>query len=195
MIRVVVGDLAAQAVEGVLRPVRTDMAPVSAASRDIAVAAGEQLEERLSRLGTLPLGGAVLTPAGALAAGFLIHVVVMSEDEPQTSLSVQRALRNGLRRATDWGLASLALPPLGLGVDNTDPEGSARTLVEILFNHLDEGAVPLDLTIVVGSKYEAELFEGLVDELTRLRSSARSTRTTRPRTWPRFRPRSAASSS
>lgn len=174
MIRVVVGDLAAQPAEGLLRPVRTDMAPVSAASRDIAIAAGEQLEERLVRLGTLPLGGAVLTPAGNLAAGFLIHAVVMSEEEPQTGLTVQRALRNGLRRATDWGLASLALPPLGLGVGTTDPEGAARALVEILFNHLDEGAAPLDLCIVVGSKYEAELFEGLIGEMTRARSPLRN---------------------
>ncbi|MGE0160331.1 MAG: macro domain-containing protein [Gemmatimonadales bacterium] len=174
MIRVVVGDLAAQAVDGLMRPVRSDLAPVSAASRDIAAAAGEELEERLARLGALPLGGAVLTPAGKLPAAYLIHVVVMSEEEPQTSLSVQRALRNGLRRAADWGLASLALPPLGLSVGMIEPEDSARALVEILFNHLDEGAAPLDLTIVVASDFEARLFEGLVDEMTRARSAARN---------------------
>lgn len=132
MIRVVVGDLAAQVVDALVRPVRSDLAPVSAASRDIGLAAGEDLEARLARLGTLPIGGAVLTPSGRLAASFLIHVVVMSEEEPQTTLSVQRALRNGLRRATDWGLASLALPPLGLTVGTVEPEESARALVEIL---------------------------------------------------------------
>lgn len=147
------------------------MAPVSPASRDIGVAAGVPLEERLSKLGTLPLGGAVLTPSGNLPAEFLIHAVVMSEEEPQTSVTVQRALRNGLRRAADWGLASLALPPLGLGVGTADPEGAARALVEILFNHLDEGAAPLELILVVGSQYEAELFEGLVEEMSRARNS------------------------
>lgn len=171
MIRVVVGDLSAQQVDALVRPVRSDLAPVSAASRDIALAAGEELEERMSRLGTLPIGGAVLTPSGKLAAGFLIHVVVQSEEEPQTSLSVQRALRNGLRRATDWGLASIALPPLGLTVGTTEPEDAARALVEILFNHLDEGAAPLELTIVVGSDYEVGLFEGLIDDMARARSS------------------------
>ena len=174
MIRVVIGELAAQAVDGLLRPVRSDLAPVSAASRDIALAAGEALEERLARLGTLPLGGAVLTPAGSLPAGFLIHLVVMSEEEPQTSISVQRALRNGLRRAADWGLASVALPPLGLSVGLVEPEDAARALVEILFNHLDEGVAPLDLTIVVGSDFEAGLFEDLVQEMSRTRSAARN---------------------
>jgi O-acetyl-ADP-ribose deacetylase (regulator of RNase III) len=174
VIRVVVGDLAEQAVDGLLRPVRSDLAPVSAASRDIGAAAGEELEERLTRLGTLPIGGAVLTPAGSLRAGYLIHVVVMSEEEPQTSHSVQRALRNGLRRAADWGLTSIALPPLGLSVGMIEPEDSARALIEILFNHLDEGTPPLDLTIVVASDFEASLFGGLIDEMSRARSSSRN---------------------
>ena len=174
MIRVVVGDLASQVADALLRPVRSDLAPVSAASRDIGLAAGEELEERMERIGTLPIGGAVLTPSGRLAASYMIHVVVMSEEEPQTSLSVQRALRNGLRRATDWGLASLALPPLGLTVGTTEPEEAARALVEILFNHLDEGAAPLDLTIVVASDFEASLFGGLVEEMSRSRSSLRN---------------------
>jgi O-acetyl-ADP-ribose deacetylase (regulator of RNase III) len=174
VIRVVVGDLASQVADALLRPIRSDLAPVSAASRDIGLAAGEELEVRMERIGTLPIGGAVLTPSGRLAASYLIHVVVMSEEEPQTSLSVQRALRNGLRRATDWGLASLALPPLGLTVGTTEPEEAARALVEVLFNHLDEGAAPLDLTIVVASDFEASLFGGLVEEMTRTRSSLRN---------------------
>jgi len=171
VIRVVLGELADQAVDGLVRPVRSDLAPVSAVSRDVAHAAGSELEDRLDRLGVLPIGGAVLTPAGALPAGFLIHAVVMSEEEPQTSHGVQRALRNGLRRATDWGLESLALPPLGIATGTVEPEEAARALVDILFNHLDEGLPPLDLTVVVSSEYEADLFGRLVEEQERVRGS------------------------
>lgn len=171
MIRVVLGDLAAQSAEGLVRPVRSDMAPVSGSSRDLVIAAGTELEERIGRMGLLPVGGAVLTPAGRLPASFLIHVVVMSEEEPQSSFTVQRALRNGLRRAADWELRSLALPPLGLAAGTIDPEPSARALVEILFNHLDDGVPPLDLSLVVSSDFEVALFEGLVQQMARLRSS------------------------
>lgn len=106
-----------------------------------------------------------MTPAGELPWDFLIHVVVMSDDEPQTSASVQKAVRNGLRRATDWALESLALPPLGIGVGMTEPEVSARALAEILFNHLDEGSPPLELVIVVSSAFEAEMFESIIRDL------------------------------
>jgi O-acetyl-ADP-ribose deacetylase (regulator of RNase III) len=169
LIRVLVGELSAQVADAVVRPVRSDLAPVTSASRLLEQRAGERFGEHMAKIGPLPLGGAVITPSGDLPASFVIHVVVMSEDEPQTPMSIQRALRNGLRRAVDLGLDSLALPPLGLGVGTTEPEVSARALVDILFNHLDEGSAPLDLTIVAGSEFEADLFRRLVDDPSRNR--------------------------
>jgi O-acetyl-ADP-ribose deacetylase (regulator of RNase III) len=174
VIRVVRGDLATLSVQGVVRAVRSDLAPVDAGARDLVHAAGAALEERLSRIGVLPVGGAVLTPAGALTASYLIHIVVMSDEEPQTHHSIQRALRTGLRRASDWGLDSLGVPALGLGAGSIEPEESARALVDILFNHLDEGLPPLDLAIAVGSEFEEMLFSKLVGDAGRARSAIRN---------------------
>lgn len=167
MIRVVTSALVDVEAEAIVRAVRSDLAPVSAASRDVAIAAGADLEERLERLGSLPVGGAVMTPAGDLRAEFLIHAVVMSEDEPQTQFTVQKAVRNALARAADWGVASLALPPLGIGVGLTEPEDAADALVQLLLHHLEEGRPPLDLVIVTSSAYENDLFAGLVAEAER----------------------------
>lgn len=167
MIRIVQGALADQEASALVRAVRSDLAPVNTLSRDVGNAAGTALEERLEKLGEMPLGGAVITPAGALSADFLIHVVVMSGEEPQSALTVQRAVRNGLRRAADWELDSVAMPPLGIGVGNLEPDAAARVLLEILHNHLAEGQPPLDLAVVVGSAFEADLFGRLVDEVAR----------------------------
>ena len=170
MIRVVEGDLADQQVDAVMRAIRADLAPANSGSRDLVHGAGSAVEERLERIGALPLGGAVITPGGDLPADFVIHVVVMSEEEPLTGPSVRKALRNGLRRASDWALESLALPPLGLGVGMLEADASARALVDILCDHLDEGRPPLELTLVVGSAYEGELFRRLVEEISRDRN-------------------------
>ena len=116
MIRIVVGDLVSQDAGAVIRGVRSDLTAVNAVSRDIAEAAGPELKERLEKIGSMPVGGAVMTLSGGLSADFVIHVVVMSADEPQSLFTVQKALRNGLRRASDWALESVALPPLGIGV-------------------------------------------------------------------------------
>lgn len=167
MIRVEIGDLTTRGEEAVLRPVRSDLAPVTVASRELGTRAGPDLARRLDAIGRIPVGGAVITPAGDLATSFLIHVVTSAEDEPQTPLSVQRSVRNGLRRAADWGVASLALPPLGISVGTMEAEDAARSLVEMLVDHLAEGAPPLDLVVVVSSAYEEQIFSNLVSELTR----------------------------
>ena len=164
MIHVLRGSILEVETEAVVRPIRTDLTPVSAASRDLGTWAGSSVEEHLSRLGSLPLGGAVLTPAGKLPCDFLIHAVIMSEDEPATSATVRKAVQNALRRATDWDVASLALPPLGIGAGNTEPEDAARELTGILLDHLDDGARPSELTVVVTSEFEEDLFRRLVGE-------------------------------
>lgn len=174
MIDVVIGFLQDQGQEGLVRPIRSDLAPLTAGARDLIAEAGGAVEERLRQMGVLPVGGAFITPAGALAASFLIHVVTASEEEPETPLTVQRGLRNALRRATEWEIASLAVPPLGMGAGQLDPEEAARAMVEILVNHLDEGHPPLDLTVVVANEYEAEVFRRLVSDLTRERFPARN---------------------
>ena len=171
MIQVLLGALYEQETEGILRPIRSDLAPVTAASRDVAEGAGETMNDKLEQIGAIPLGGAVITPAGGLSADFVIHAVVSEPDEPETPASVQKALRNSLRRAADWGLESLALPPLGTGIGRLDVEDSALAMLEMLFFHLDEGQPPLDMRIVTGSEYERRVFERLVAEMTSRRSA------------------------
>jgi O-acetyl-ADP-ribose deacetylase (regulator of RNase III) len=174
VIQVVIGVLVECKQEGILCPIRADLAPMTVGARDVLDRAGSDVSARLGGLGQLPVGGAFLTPGGESGAAFLIHVVTASEEEPETPLSVQRALRNGLRRAAEWSLKSLALPPLGMGVGHLEPEDDARTVLELLFNHLDEGQPPLDLTVVVANEYEREMFERLVDAMSRDRFPMRN---------------------
>ena len=161
MIRVLVGELADQESEGVLRPVRSDLAPVTAASREVSERAGAAMTERLESQGPLPVGSAVLTPAGGLGTRFLIHVVVMSADQPQSPQTIQLALKNGLRRAQDWGLESVALPPLGISAGAINAEEAAGVVVGVLAEHLSAGEAPRDLSIVVANEYEREVFDRL----------------------------------
>lgn len=174
MITVVIGELALQASEALLRPVRSDLAPLTVGGRDVGLAAGEKVAGRLAQLGAVPLGGAVITPGGDLAADFIIHVVTADIDEPQSTVTVQKAVRNGLRRAVDWGLVSLALPPVGLGVGNMGAEEAAQVLVELLVDHLDEGHPPLELVIAVSNEYEEAVFNAVIEAVVKDRFPTRN---------------------
>jgi O-acetyl-ADP-ribose deacetylase (regulator of RNase III) len=163
VIRVVIGELAAQTHEGLVRTVRSDLSPATAASRDVLQRAGVAVAERLQPMGPIPVGGAVITPAGELASSFLIHVVTSSDDEPESPASVRKALLNGLRRAAEWGLRSLAVPALGTGAGTMDYEEAARALIEVLREHAGESPIPDEIAIVVRGEYEAEVFGGMVE--------------------------------
>jgi O-acetyl-ADP-ribose deacetylase (regulator of RNase III) len=162
VITVRVGRLDETETEGLLRPVRSDFSGITVASRRVDASAGEGVRTRLEGMGELPVGGAVVTPGGDLPVHFIIHAVLESPDESLTSFGVQRALMNGLRRARDWEMSSLALPPLGLGAGALDPDDVAHMVVEVLLDHERLGDPPQELVIVVETAYEEELFRRLL---------------------------------
>jgi O-acetyl-ADP-ribose deacetylase (regulator of RNase III) len=153
-----VGDLGTSQAHAVVRGIRSDGAAITAVGRRIEVLAGPTVAQRLQGLGELPVGGAVITPAGDLAADFIIHAVLQSAEEPVTAHTVQRALVNALRRARDLGLETVALPPLGTGAGNLDAEESAHIVVEVLRDHLRGVETPHSFEVLVESVYEEELF-------------------------------------
>lgn len=158
MIEVRLGDLAEAQEAAILRPVASDWSAVTAVARRVELAAGPELTAWCQRVGELPVGSAVITPAGRLAAEYLIHVSIRSNDHPVTREVVRRGLVNGLRRMREWGIERVALPPLGVGAGNLDAEESASAMVPVLVEEL--GSTPgACAVVVVESDYEYEAFE------------------------------------
>ncbi len=159
MIEVRIADPATVAAGALLRPVASDGSAVTPAMRRLEQAAGEELVEQLARVGELPVGAAAITPAGALAAEFVVHVSVRSRDEPVTPAGVRLGLINGLRRVREWAIDNVAVVPLGTGAGNLDAEQAAEVMVPVLVEHVEQGGPPSRIVIVVETEYEREAFE------------------------------------
>lgn len=150
-------------VEAILRAVSGALDPVTPLSRSLERAAGPDLLKRLQAMGEIPVGGAVVTPGGDLNATFLIHAVIQSRDEAPSPDTVRKALVNGLRRAGELGVASLALPALGVGAGALDAEASARLTVDTFRDHMGISPGPSRLYITVNDGYESEAFQRELD--------------------------------
>jgi O-acetyl-ADP-ribose deacetylase (regulator of RNase III) len=159
LIRVLAGELAQSERAAVLRPVSAEWEPVTPATRRLELAAGTELLEQCEKLGELPVGSAVITGAGQLRAQFMVHVIVRSLEERVSAAGVRRALQNGLRRLSEYGLESVAMPPLGTGAGYLDAEEAAAEMIPLLLEHLQSGAQPTCIDVVVDSSYEQEAFE------------------------------------
>ena len=162
MIEVVQGAQETLPSAGILRPVTAEWAAVTPATRRLELAAGPEVEEQCRNMGELPVGSAIVTGAGALPAELMIHVVVRSTVAPVTDAGVARGLVNGLRRANEWGIEVLTLPPLGTGAGNLDAEQAAAVMVPILVEWLRSGRHPRRVVIVVETEYERDTFERAV---------------------------------
>jgi O-acetyl-ADP-ribose deacetylase (regulator of RNase III) len=163
VIRVVRGNPTEVGTEAILRSVSSILESDTAYSRGIELAAGRGVADRLGNMGELPVGAAVITPGGDSGAAFLIHVVLQSPDQPVSLETLKNALRNGLRRAMEWGLESLAVPPLGTGAGNLDVEDSAREMLLVVHQHLQEFEFPREVVFLVETAFEEGIFHQSVE--------------------------------
>jgi O-acetyl-ADP-ribose deacetylase (regulator of RNase III) len=158
VIRVCREDLVTADVECLVRSVSCTLEPLTSLDGRVGAAAGEEVQERIDQIGELPVGGAVITPAGELAASFIVHVALQSYEEPVSLTGVRRALLNALRSAGRLGIDTLALAPLGTGAGNLDTEAAADVMLEVIGEHANEQEHPKEVVIMVANDYDRDVF-------------------------------------
>ncbi len=158
MITVRRGSLAESKAEAILRPVRSDLSALTPAGRELELAAGPLLAGRLAVIGSVPLGGAVITPSEEHPSDFLIHVVVEAPGEVCDLAALERGLTNGLRRVEELAIETLALPPVGSGVGGVPLDRAAQLTLRLLESALARSATLAEVEIVVSSDAEAQAF-------------------------------------
>jgi O-acetyl-ADP-ribose deacetylase (regulator of RNase III) len=151
-------NLVTAEVECILRSVGSRLEPLTAIGRAVGAAAGEAVIERFEQMGELPVGGAVITPAGDLSASFIVHVALQSHEEPISASGLRKALLNGLRHACRMGIETMALPPLGTGAGNLEADAAADVMFEVLRGHMEDEEYPREVTVMVSTEYELQAF-------------------------------------
>ena len=156
---VVVEDLAFVEAEAIARPVTAELNATTPLLRRLELAAGDALGNQLrAPREPLEVGAAVVSGAGDLRAQLLVHAVVMSREERVSADGVRRATLGALRRAADFEIAHLALPPFGLGAGNLDVEESAAAMASAIRQHARRSRWPKRLTVVVENEEERRAF-------------------------------------
>jgi O-acetyl-ADP-ribose deacetylase (regulator of RNase III) len=129
-IRVLVGDLATEPADAVVRPADAGLGPGEPVANRLDEIGGEAFA--LLRRNSTPLeaGAAVVTGGGSLAAPFVLHVVVCDPARKVGRELLRKALVSAWQRAGDWGLAIIATPPIGVGGGQLTLQESATLLAE-----------------------------------------------------------------
>jgi O-acetyl-ADP-ribose deacetylase (regulator of RNase III) len=152
-------DPAATGAQAVILSMGTDLEPLTQLESALVLRAGPASRNRLQALEDLPIGGAVVLPGTELSLELIIHIVIRSLEVGVSEASLERAFLHGLQRAADWGVETLAVPPLGVGAGNLEAEASARAMLGALRRHRLESLLPRTLVILGVDAYQEEVFQ------------------------------------
>jgi O-acetyl-ADP-ribose deacetylase (regulator of RNase III) len=99
-------------------------------------AGGDSIEFAAVRQAPVPLGDAIVTPAGTLAAKAVIHAVSLDRHRRTSAPVIEAAVRSAMARAREIGATSIAFPALGTGVGGFPLDEAARITVDTVRDEL-----------------------------------------------------------
>ena len=149
VIRLVRGDITDLEVEAFAFDITSDCQLGSGYGGAIAQRGGKAVQEELNAIGTLPPGEAVVTGAGKMKAGHIIHTNGPKFREPGTAEKLTKATQSVLRRADEKGITELALPPIGTGLYQVPLDLCASVMVDAVAKHLQNGPTSLEVVSFV----------------------------------------------
>ncbi len=109
---------------------------------------GASIQEECNRIGSTPVGTAVMTGAGHLKARQVIHAVGPRMGEGDEDRKLASAVRAALALADRRGMKSIALPALSTGIFGFPMERAARIMLTEIHRYL-QGGTKLDRVLVV----------------------------------------------
>jgi O-acetyl-ADP-ribose deacetylase (regulator of RNase III) len=131
------GDICDLEVDAIVNPANVSLWMATGVGGAIKRAGGDEIEFAAVRQAPVPLGGAVVTPAGKLAARAVIHAVSLDRDRRTSAPAIADAVRSAMARAREIGAKSVAFPALGTGVGGFPLDEAASITVETVRSELE----------------------------------------------------------
>jgi O-acetyl-ADP-ribose deacetylase (regulator of RNase III) len=131
------GDICDLEVDAIVNAANLSLWMSTGVGGAIKRAGGDSIEFEAVRQAPVPLGEAVVTSAGNLAARAVIHAVSLDRDRRTNARAIASAARSAMARAREIGAKSVAFPALGTGVGGFPLDEAARITVETVRSELD----------------------------------------------------------
>jgi len=131
------GDICDLEVDAIVNPANPSLWMATGVGGAIKRAGGDEIEFEAVRQAPVPLGDAVVTGPGRLAARVVIHAVSLDRDRRTTAHAIESATRSAMARAREHGVSSIAFPALGTGVGGFPLDQAALVTVSTVRDELD----------------------------------------------------------
>ncbi len=133
------GDICVLEVDAIVNPASPSLWMTTGVGGALKRAGGDAIEFAAVRQGPIPVGSAVVTGAGTLAARAVIHAVSLEGNRRTSAEAIEAAVRSAMARAREIGATSIAFPALGTGIGGFPLEEAADVTVRTLREELEAG--------------------------------------------------------
>jgi O-acetyl-ADP-ribose deacetylase (regulator of RNase III) len=130
------GDICDLEVDAIVNAANLSLWMATGVGGAIKRAGGDEIEFAAVRQAPVPLGGAVVTTAGKLAARAVVHAVSLDRDRRTSGPVIEAAVRSAMARAREISASSIAFPALGTGVGGFPLDEAARITVRTVRDEL-----------------------------------------------------------
>jgi O-acetyl-ADP-ribose deacetylase len=148
-LRMIRGDITTVDADAIVNSANNDLVMGGGVSGAIRRVAGQQVQDECHKIGTVPLGTAVVTSGGLLKAQWIIHAAVNPLGMWADAKSVRNAVKSTLKRAEEKQVKRLAFPALGTGAGALAVERCADILIEEVLKHCENDQTVLEEVMFV----------------------------------------------
>jgi O-acetyl-ADP-ribose deacetylase len=158
------GDICDLEVDAIVNAANLSLWMATGVGGAIKRAGGDEIELAAVRQAPVPLGGAVVTTAGRLAARGVIHAVSLDRDRRTSGAVIESAVRSAMARARDMNATSVAFPALGTGVGGFPLDEAARITVDTVRDELTASPSIQHVVFALRGSAAYQAFEAVLRE-------------------------------
>jgi O-acetyl-ADP-ribose deacetylase (regulator of RNase III) len=139
VLELVEGDITGVEADAIVNAANEHLQLGSGVAGAIRDKGGPSIQEECNRIGSTPVGTAVMTGAGNLRARQVIHAVGPRFGEGDEDKKLAGAVRAAMALADRHGLKSIALPAISTGVFGFPIDRAARVMLTEIHRYLQGG--------------------------------------------------------
>ncbi len=144
---------------------RSDLKLGSGFGNAIALRGGPSVRKELEGRGPLNVTEVVMTTAGSMKAGHIIHANGPKFQEENTNQKLKTTIINALKIADANGMESVAFPPMGAGFYGVPIDISAMITIETIADFLGSGPGIKEVVICGNDNRELKALQTVLETI------------------------------
>ena len=145
MIRLVKGDITELKVDAIVNAANSRLIMGGGVAGAILKKAGNFVQKECDELGGTYVGGAVITSAGNLKAGYIIHAVGPRVSDSDADAKLKSATLSSLNIANDKKFKTIAFPAVSTGVFRYPKDKCASIMIPAAMDFIETHDFPKDV--------------------------------------------------